>query len=312
MSDTSLRDARVFVTGAAGFLGREVLRRLAAAGADVHAIRFRAEHPADRVTWHQADLLDAVRLRTVLSAVRPEIVFHLAAYGARPGEHDRDRMIAVNVQGSLNLWSALPDTVRRMVMAGTCAEYACADGPVNERYPCDPRSVYAASKHAAVTLLRAFAREDRRALVMLRPFGPYGPGDDSDRVIPFTIRRLVAGETVPLSAGEQLCDFAFVDDHARAFVLAATAALPELAAVYNVGSGRPMVLRSVVEAAADAVGRGARSRLQFGALPYRDGESGAVCADITAARRDLGYEPAVSLEEGLARTVRWIRALVQA
>ena len=311
MSDTPLRDARVFVTGATGFLGRELLRQLAAAGADVHALRFRAELPPDRITWHQADLLDAVRLRAVFSDVKPEIVFHLAAYGARPGERDRDRMIAVNVQGSANLWSALPDTVRRMVMAGTCAEYACADGPVNERYPCDPRSVYGASKHAAVTLLRAFAREDRRALVVLRPFGPYGPGDDSDRVIPFTIRRLVAGETVPLSAGEQLRDFAFVDDQAHAFVLAAAAALPALAAVYNLGSGRPMVLRSVVEAAADAVGPGARSCLQFGALPNRD-ESGAVCADITAARRDLGYEPAIPLEEGLARTVRWIRALVQA
>src|SRR5207244_466570 len=104
------------------------------------------------------------------------------------------------------------------------------------------------SKHAAVTLLRALAREDRRELVVLRPFGPYGPGDDSDRVIPFTIRRLVAGETVPLSGGEQLRDFAYVDDHVRAFVLAAAAQLPELAAVYNIGSGRPTVLRSVVEA----------------------------------------------------------------
>jgi nucleoside-diphosphate-sugar epimerase len=166
-----------------------------------------------------------------------------------------------------------------------------------------------------VVLLSAAAREDRRSLVVLRPFGPYGPGDETDRVLPFTIRRLLAGERVPLSTGDQLCDFAFVDDHARAFALAAVASVPEPVAVYNIGSGRSMTLRSVIEAAADAVGPGSRERLEFGVLPFRRGDSRAVCADISAARRDLGYGgavPLVSLRDGLDRTVRWMRSVVRA
>jgi nucleoside-diphosphate-sugar epimerase len=313
----ALGGRRVFVTGAAGFLGAHVSRLLTSAGAEVHALRHRAAPaPADgatrRATWHDGDLLDQRRLRDLLAAINPEFVVHLAAYGARPGEADRERMIAVNVHGSAALWSALPDGVRRVVIAGTCREYAEAEGPVAEDYPCDPRSPYVASKHAAVVLLSAFAREDRRSLVVLRPFGPYGPGDDSNRVLPFAIRRLIAEEPVLLSPGDQMCDFAFVDDHARAFALAAVANVPEPVAIYNIGSGVSMSLRSVIETAADAVGGGARDRLQFGALPYRPGDSRAVCADISAARRDLGYEATVPLRDGLERTVRWTRSLVRA
>ena len=310
---TSLRGRRVFITGATGFLGAHLSRLLGNEGAEVHALRHRTvPSPAGGIIWHQGDLCDERGLRDILAGVSPEFVFHLAAYGARPGERDRDRMVATNIEASLHLWSALPQSVRRVVIAGTCREYAEADGPVAEDYPCNPRWSYVASKHAAVVLLSAFAREDRRSLVVLRPFGPYGPGDDTDRVLPFTIRRLIAGDPVPLSAGDQLCDFAFVDDHVRAFALAAVSKVPEPVAIYNIGSGDVISLRAVLETAADVIGGRARSRLQFGALPHRPGDSFAVCADISAARRDLGYQPTVPLRDGLERTVRWIRSLVRA
>ena len=106
-----------------------------------------------------------------------------------------------------------------------------------------------------------------------------------------------------------------MDDHARAFALAALADVPEPVAIYNIGSGTSMSLRSLLETAADAVGGGARDLLRFGALPHRPGDSRVVCADISAARRDLGYgttAPLVQLRDGLDRTVRWMRSVVRA
>jgi len=299
--------SRVFVTGATGFIGARLVAALEAAGAEVHALSRSA--PAEPgITWHRGDLLDPASLRASLSAARPSVVFHLAAYGARPGERDRQRMLDVNVRGSMSLWTVLPDSVARVVAAGTCREYAPANGPVDEQYPCAPARMYPATKHAMTVLLSALAAEDRRQLVLLRPFGPYGPKDESDRVIPFTIARLLRGETVPLSSGQQLCDFAYVDDHVEAFVRAATAPLAQDVSVFNIGSGDARTLRSVVEAVADAVGGDARARLRFGAHPDREGDSPALCADISAARRHLGYTPRISLSEGLERTVAWFRS----
>jgi nucleoside-diphosphate-sugar epimerase len=312
MTARALGDRRVFVTGGSGFLGAHLLRMLASSGAQVHALRHHARAvDIAAVTWHGGDLLDRDGLASLLASIRPHYVFHLAAYGAKPAERGREQIVATNINGAANLWVALPDSVQRVVMAGSCREYADAQGPVDEAYPCDPRTPYLVAKHAAVQLLSAFAREDSRSLVVIRPFGPYGPGDESDRVIPSTIRALVAGETVDLTSGEQLCDFAFVDDQVRAITAAATAVVPVPVALYNVGGGQVMTLRAVMEQAADSVGEGACSRLRFGARPSREGDSRAVCADITAARRDLGYRPTVALPDGLARTVDWIRALAR-
>lgn len=304
-----LAGRRVFVTGASGFLGPYVMRMLLARGADVHVLAHTRKASVNGAVAHAGDLLDVESLRAALTTAQPDVVFHLAAAGARPGEERRDEMLAVNVIGSVNLWQSLPNSVTRVVMTGTCREHAIASTPVDERYPCGPTRSYPATKHAAATLLKAMAHEDKREFVSLRLYGPYGPGDDSNRVIPFTIRKLLIGETVPLSDAQQGVDFAYVDDEVRAVVDTATARLPTPVATYNIGGGALLRLRDVLEAVADAVGPSARSKLQFGRIPRRPGDTEALCADITAARRDLGYEPAISLAEGLARTVQWHRKM---
>lgn len=309
MTSEWCRGRRIFVTGASGFVGTHLVRRLADEGADVHVLARHGRTALDaRVTVHQGDLLDSGSLRIALAAARPSVVFHLAAYGARPDEGDRQLMTETNVGGSVNLWNGIPDVVTKFVMTGTCREYAPADGPVDESYPCGPARAYPATKHAASTLLAALASEDGRPFVLLRLFGPYGPGDETDRIIPFTIRRLLAGEGVPITGGEQRYDFAYIDDHVNALLLAARLDSTRLVSVFNIGGGESRSLRAVLEDVARAVGPDARARLEFGAVPYRPGDTHALCADISAARSVLGYEPAVSLEEGLARTVAWHRA----
>jgi nucleoside-diphosphate-sugar epimerase len=306
--DMMLLGQRVFVTGASGFIGRHLVRTLVGRGAEVHVLSRSLPPRGDRpVTTYLGDLTDQESIRAALAASNPSIVFHLAAYGARPGERDRHRMFDVNVTGAINLWQGLTESVRRVVMAGTAREHATATAPVAESYPCEPTHSYPATKHAAVTLLKAMANEDGRSFVSLRLYGPYGPGDDSDRVLPFTIRRLLAGAEVPLTDGEQLYDFAYVDDHVDALLRAALGTLPKPVVTYNIGGGTPLRLRSVLEAMADAIGGHARSLLKFGAVQRRVGDTATLCADIAAARRDLGYAPTVPLEEGLRRTVEWHR-----
>jgi UDP-glucose 4-epimerase len=306
-----LAGRRVLLTGATGFLGTHLARALVAARAEVHALRRDPGRgtrlPAAGITWHSADLADFAALRAAALAAAPEVVFHLAAYGTTYGEQDETAAFRVNVAGSLDLWRALDGLPCRLVVAGSCGEYGQARGKVREDLACRPTWFYPATKNAAVTLLSTLGRQHGREVVSLRPFGPYGPADNPERVVPQTVLALLAGREVALTAGEQLRDYAHVDDHVAAFLLAATRPLPATGAVYNVGSGEPIRLREMLAAIAGAVGGDAHRLLRFGAVPYRPDEVWEMCCDIRAAERDLGYRPRVALADGIARTVRWYR-----
>jgi nucleoside-diphosphate-sugar epimerase len=315
-TDRSLAGRAVFVTGATGFLGTHLARALVSAGARVHALRRSASAttrlPCEGITWHEGDLTDAESLRAALRSSEPEVVFNLAAYGTTYDQKDDERAYRVNVEGSWNLWRALEGMECRLVHAGTCGEYGVARGQVTEDHVCRPTWFYPATKNAAVVMLSTLAGQSKREVVSLRPFGPYGAADYSNRVVPSVILSLIKGEEVRVTAGEQLRDYAHVGDHVNAFLLAATRPLARAGAIYNVGSGEVVTLRHLIESIARAVGAGAIDLVRFGALPYRDTEVWEMCCDITAARTELGYSPRVALDEGIAETVEWYRAHPQA
>lgn len=301
----------VLVTGATGFLGTHLVRALAAAGARVHAIRRRPEQetrlPCPNIVWHLGDLIDAGSLERAVAASRPEVVFHLAAYGTAYAQQDAAAALHSNVLGSFHLFQALGDRPARLVVAGTSAEYgrAAGQGPLREDRACQPTWLYPATKNAAVVLATTFGRQHGREVVALRPFGPYGPADNPDRVIPHILSALLAGREVPLTLGEQVRDFTYVDDCVEAFLLAAIRPLPETGRIYNIGSGRGVKIRNLATILAQAVGGDALERLRFGAQPYRESEPWEVVGDIAAAAADLGYAPRVPLAEGIARTLDW-------
>ena len=284
-----LAGRRIFITGATGFLGSHLTRTLIAAGADVHAFK--------------GDVTDAGSLHAAVAAAQPEIVFHLAAYGTTPTQRDVARMRAVNAGGVEKLWAAL-DTFRgRLIQTGSCAEYATKDGPLAESDPCVPESEYATTLHEAVSYSQAMAQRTGREVVVLRPFGPYGPGDRPERLIPFVIEGALGAGRVAVTAGRQRRDFSAGSDHIAAFIAAATAALPQTGRAYNVGSGQPISVRDLVEKIAGLVGNRAIDRIDYGAVPPRSDDGADRYADISAATRDLGFAPAVGLDEGLLLTI---------
>ncbi len=299
---------RVLLTGAGGFVGRRCLAPLAEAGYEVHAVGRRpgahASADAPSIRRHAVDLLDARGVAALVAEVEPTHLLHLAWYT----EHGKFWAAVENlswVGASLKLFEAFAAAGgRRIVAAGTCVEYAPeADAPCSEAStPLAPATLYGACKHATRVVLEAFARQAGLSAAWGRLFFPYGPGEPPGRLVPSVARSLLAGEPALCTHGRQVRDFVHVEDAADAFVALLDSGVE---GAVNVGSGRPVALREVVERVAAHAGRPDLVRL--GARPAPAGEPPSLYADARRLREEVGWAPRYDLDEGLAATVEWLR-----
>jgi nucleoside-diphosphate-sugar epimerase len=299
---------RVLVTGATGFLGRHVLAPLVAAGHEVHAVSSRdAPRQPGEVTWHRTDLLAAA---DAVATVEAEVLLHLAWY-VEPGRFWTAEANVPWVEASLALLRAFAGAGgRRAVIAGTSAEYdwhAAGERCHEQRTLLHPATLYGAAKHALHLVATSYAEQAGFDLAWGRIFFVYGPGEPDGRLVPSVGRALLAGEPVPTTRGNQVRDFLYVSDVAGAF--AALVDSPFAGAV-NVGSGDPVPVRVVVERLAALTGRPDLPR--FGAIPEREGDPARLVADVSCLRDVVGFRPQVDLDEGLERTLEWLRDATKA
>ena len=301
---------RVLVTGAAGFIGRHVV---AALEREKHEI-FAAVRGASRIKSSGAglsraqvvemDLESDAEVRGAIERVSPEIAIHLAWY-AVPGVYWTSRENLECVIGGLRLARALADCgCKRLVAAGSCAEYEWKSGVLSEEgTPLAPRTLYGACKCALRQMLERFCAQASMELAWTRLFYLYGPGEKQERLVPSVILPLLRGETARCTRGEQARDFLYVEDAAEALV---AVAISDFAGAVNIGSGEPVKVKTVVETIARVLGRG--ERVAFGALPENPGDPPKLIADVQRLNRDVGWKASRTLEEGLAKTVDWWKA----
>ncbi len=299
--------SRVLVTGATGFIGAGTLDPLLRAGFEVHAVSSQgttALSPRE-VCWERADLHDPAQTEQLLARVAPTHLLHLAWY-AEPGLFWRSPENVRWVEASLRLLRAFAESGgQRVVMAGTCAEYAweartvCVEGET----PCDPATLYGASKHALRLIAECYAQEAGLSFAWGRVFFVFGPREAPSRLGGSVARAIALGEPALCSHGEQVRDFLYSEDLADAFValLRSPAAGP-----VNLASGRPVRIRHLVQALAEA---GCRPDLpRFGALEASAAEPAELSADVTRLREEVGWVPPATLEQRAADTIAWWRA----
>jgi nucleoside-diphosphate-sugar epimerase len=308
--------SRVLLTGATGFLGAELVAPLIEAGHEVHAIS-RAGRPGDRrgpggsalerseqVVWHVADLTDAPTAAATVREIAPDSLMHMAWY-VEHGLYWNSPENVVWVEATLRLLRAFAAAGgRRAVMAGTCAEYEWSqDVPYDERTaPLAPATLYGTAKHSTHLVAERFAAEAGLELAWGRIFMPYGPGEGGRRLVPSVIRALLAGEEVPVSDGERVRDFMYVEDIARAFAAILDS---DVRGALNVASGRCCTIREMVTLLAETIGR--PGLVGWGALPTREGDPRQLVADVRRLHEEVGFVPEVDLEDGVRRSVAWWR-----
>jgi nucleoside-diphosphate-sugar epimerase len=294
----------VLLTGATGFVGRQAVQPLLERGFEVHALArtVPVEPGAEPVSWHEADLLDPVATGAVIRELGATHLLHFAWYA----KHGRFWHAPENldwVAASLQLLRSFHASGgRRVVIAGTCAEYDWNGDCCDERTPLTPASLYGVSKNALRAILEEYARAAGLSAAWGRIFFTFGPGEQPTRVIAAVARALVRGETVPCSSGAQVRDFLYVEDVASAF-----AALLDSAATgpFDIGSGEAVALRTLLERLQRLAGR--EQLVRFGEAPHRN-EPARIVADSRRLRDELGWSPKYILDEGLERTLAWWRS----
>jgi len=303
---------RVFVTGASGFVGANLARRLLDEGHGVHLL-LRANHKPWRledirkdVAVYEADLTDMQGLQKAVSTARPEWVFHLAAHGAYPNQTDLDQMIATNVQGTANLLRAAERAeAEAFVNSGSSSEYGYKDHAPSEDELTEPNSHYAVTKVAATHLCRLAGQREGSRVVTLRLYSIYGPYEEPGRLVPTLIVQGLAGKLPPLVNPDVARDYVHVDDACDAFLLAAATQGQQPGVVYNVGSGVQTTLRQIVDATRRLLN--VQVAPVWGSMPERSWDTNVWVSDPSRIMRDLGWSPKHDLENGLLKTIAWFQ-----
>ena len=296
------------VTGGAGFLGAALSNRLCRDGHQVRVVDdLSAGDPSrleDDVLFTRGDVTDRPKLWTLLQDV--DCVYHLAArvlvsesilYPCAYNE--------VNVGGTVSVMEAMRDAgVRRVVLTSSGAVYGeQAEQPVREDQPPNPQSPYAVSKLAAEYYVRTIGALWGIETVILRVFNAYGPGQRLPASHPPVVPRFLrqarqGGSLVIFGSGGQTRDFVYVDDVVEALVGASMA--PDVdRRIVNVGSGLETSINDLASLVARVTGR----EVDVLHSPAESGGVARLCADLTAARQLLDYEPRVQLRDGLRLTL---------
>lgn len=294
---------RVFLTGASGFIGRRCLDELLRRDYEIHAVARRPFAGPRDVVWYDCDLLVPGVAAELARRVRASHLLHLAWYT----KHELFWTASENWQwlsASIELFDAFVDAGgRRGVCAGSCAEYVWNETVCDERRtPLTPATPYGRAKVALHASLEATARKRDFSLGWGRVFFPYGPSEVSGRLMPSVINALIRGEAVTCTSGEQQFDYLYVEDVASAFVALLDSNV--LGAV-NLASGVPVRVRDVVTTLAHQLG--GIDLLRMGALPPRPNDPQLLVANVERLHNEVRWKPALSLDEGLARTIAWWR-----
>lgn len=313
----ALRGTRVLVTGAGGFIGSHLTERLVQLGANVRAlVHYNAlgsrgwleQSPVrDSIETIAGDIADR---DSVADAVRgTDIVFHLAALIAIPFSYRAPGMyVSTNVNGTLHvLQAARQHGVRRVVHTSTSEVYGTAQySPIDEKHPLVGQSPYSATKIAADKLAESFHRSFELPVVTVRPFNTFGPRQSARAVIPTIIGQALAGRPVELGHIHPTRDFNFVSNTVDGFLLAAVAPAA-VGETVNLGTGTEVTIGEVVERVSRLLGVPLSPKLTEERKRPPASEVERLIADASLARRVLGWEPEVDLDQGLARTVEWMR-----
>lgn len=307
---TVMKGKKILVTGAAGFVGANLVRKLISQKANVHVLLrketdlWRIKECLAGLNIHLSDLSNLSYLRKLVKKIQPEITFHLAAHGGYPFQKDPESIIDANLTGTLNLLMAASDiSYEAFINTGTSSEYGYKKQPMKETDFLEPASFYAAAKAGATLFAQTIAKLDDKPIVTLRLFSVYGPWEEPTRLIPTVIKQALANDVIATTGGKEARDFVYVNDVVDAYLMVAKKAKLLQGKIFNIGSGRQRAIYDVVRMIVKMTK--SKSKIHKGKYETRPWDTNHWVADTSFTKKILGWEAKTSFENGLRETIEW-------
>ena len=317
----NLKNKKVLVTGAGGFIGSHLTEKLVESGADVTAfvrytsnksIGFIADFDKDvrkNINIEFGDILDPQTVRDILKDI--DVVFHLAASISVAYSFERpSEVIEVNSRGTLNVLNAAKDLgTERVIVTSSSEVYGTAKFvPITEEHPLQGQSPYSASKISAEKFSESFYRAYDMPITIVRPFNTYGPRQSTRAVIPTVITQALTKEKIHLGSLTPRRDFLYVKDTVNGFIKIAEALEKTKGEAINLATGEDISIKDMTEMVNKILNKDLPIVADDQRTRPENAEVNRLCGDFSKVKELIGWTPKYKLEEGLKETIEWISA----
>lgn len=307
-----LRKKKVLITGSSGFVGSVLLRRIINKYPEANPYvilrqstnTWRIKDVLDKVKVLEVDLAQSEKLKKEVQIIKPDVIFHLAAYGAYPSQDSLEEAVKTNIIGTKNLVLALEKiNYQLFVNTGSSSEYGYKKKPMKETDVLEPASYYAAAKASATYICNTYGLLNNRPILTLRLFSVYGIYEDPGRFIPTAIFSAIDGDDISVVKGSKR-DFVYVEDVVDAYLSCLKLKRFDQR-IFNICSGKQTSIektaRVIVELAKS------KSNVKAGKYKHRPWDTNYWVGDNKMARTILKWKPKYSLRGGLLESISWFK-----
>ena len=305
------KKVEILITGATGFVGSQILRRFVNKNIKTNIIIrkssniWRINDIINKTKYHEVDITNRLKIDQIIKKIKPQIVFHLATYGAYPHQKKENKIRKNIIEGILNLLNpCLTNDLKLFVNTGSNSEYGFSRKVMKEKNLLNPNSYYGIYKATSTMICSKLAIEHNLPIITVRPFHVYGPYEEKTRLIPTLITSLLENKNPPLVSPKISRDLIYIDDVVDFYLKLIRSRIP-YGNIINLGSGKSFTIEEIFY----KVKKLTKSNVipKWSTMDNRSWDQENWVSNMDKAKKLLKYQTKVSLDNGLKRTINWIK-----